>query len=92
MDNARRMSVIARDQPETALERAVFWTEYVIRHKGAKHLRPAGKHLNWFQLHSLDVIALLISAVLIPATIVLYILVKIVSVAFKKPASKRKIN
>jgi len=88
VENARRMSVIARDQPETALERAVFWTEYVIRHKGAKHLRPAGQHLNWFQLHSLDVIALLISTVLIP----LYILVKLVKVVFKKPALKKKVN
>ncbi|CAB3385974.1 Hypothetical predicted protein [Cloeon dipterum] len=38
---AKEMSSIAKDQPESALERAVFWTEYAIRHKGAEHLQLA---------------------------------------------------
>jgi len=84
------MSVIARDQPETALERAVFWTEYVIRHKGAKHLRPAGQHLNWFQLHSLDVIALLIALDIISLAFLFFTIKKIAYYAFKKPDSKEK--
>ncbi|CAL4087206.1 unnamed protein product, partial [Meganyctiphanes norvegica] len=37
--SASAVSKIIRDQPETPVERAVFWTEYVIRHKGAPHLR-----------------------------------------------------
>jgi len=86
------MSVIARDQPETALERAVFWTEYIIRHKGAKHLRPAGQHLNWFQLHSLDVIALLMAIAIIPIAIMLFVLKKIANCALNKSTIKRKIN
>ncbi|XP_065332906.1 uncharacterized protein LOC135934838 [Cloeon dipterum] len=60
-ENAQRYSSIARDTLHTPLEEATFWIEYVIRHKGAKHLRPAGQHLNWIQLHSIDVIAFLLS-------------------------------
>jgi glucuronosyltransferase len=62
---AKRLSVIARDEPKSPVQRAVFWTEYVIRHKGAKHLRPAGEHLNWFQLHSLDVVSFLLAVLII---------------------------
>ncbi|KAJ6660592.1 hypothetical protein lerEdw1_017589 [Lerista edwardsae] len=57
--NAVRLSQIHHDQPVKPLERAVFWIEFVMRHKGAKHLRPAAHHLTWYQYHSLDVIAFL---------------------------------
>jgi glucuronosyltransferase len=41
------------------LEQAVFWTEYVIRHKGAPHMRSAVLDLTWYQYYLLDVIAVL---------------------------------
>ncbi|XP_066483269.1 UDP-glucuronosyltransferase 2A2-like [Tiliqua scincoides] len=59
-ENAERLSQIHHDQPVKPLDRAVFWIEFVMRHKGAKHLRPAAHHLTWYQYHSLDVIAFLI--------------------------------
>ncbi|XP_059475739.1 UDP-glycosyltransferase UGT5-like [Neocloeon triangulifer] len=52
---SRLRSAQYRDQPESPLDRAIFWTEYALRHKGAKHLRPAAADLYWFQLHLLDV-------------------------------------
>ena len=41
------------------MEQAVYWTEYVIRHKGAPHLRSAVLDLAWYQYFLLDVIAVL---------------------------------
>jgi glucuronosyltransferase len=58
-ENAQRLSRIFRDQPLTPLEQAVYWTEYVIRHKGAPHLRSAVLDLAWYQYFLLDVIAVL---------------------------------
>ncbi|XP_063156409.1 UDP-glucuronosyltransferase 2A2-like isoform X4 [Candoia aspera] len=58
--NALRISQIHHDQPIRPLDRAVFWIEFVMRHKGAKHLRSAAYHLTWYQYHCLDVIAFLI--------------------------------
>ena len=45
------------------LDTAVYWTEYVIRHEGAPHLRTAAVHMPWRQYLLLDVIALLILAI-----------------------------
>jgi glucuronosyltransferase len=41
----------------------VYWTEYIIRHKGAPYLRSAVLDLAWYQYFLLDVIAVLSLAV-----------------------------
>ncbi|XP_046512512.1 UDP-glucuronosyltransferase 2C1-like [Equus quagga] len=62
-ENAMRLSRIHHDQPMKPLDRAVFWIEFVMRHKGAKHLRPASYNLTWYQYRSLDVIGFLLACV-----------------------------
>ncbi|KAK7831856.1 hypothetical protein U0070_016486, partial [Myodes glareolus] len=63
-ENAMRLSRIHHDQPVKPLDRAVFWIEYVMRHKGAKHLRVAAHDLAWYQYHSLDVLGFLLACVM----------------------------
>ncbi|XP_051767824.1 UDP-glucuronosyltransferase 1-6-like isoform X5 [Ctenopharyngodon idella] len=60
-----KLSAIHNDRPMQPLDLAVYWTEFVMRHKGADHLRPAAHDLNWLQYHSLDVIGFLLFMVLI---------------------------
>ncbi|XP_004419190.1 PREDICTED: UDP-glucuronosyltransferase 2C1-like [Ceratotherium simum simum] len=60
-ENAMRLSRIHHDQPMKPLDRAVFWIEFVMRHKGAKHLRPVSHNLTWYQYRSLDVIGFLLA-------------------------------
>uniref|UniRef100_A0A2R8MEC8 UDP-glucuronosyltransferase n=2 Tax=Callithrix jacchus TaxID=9483 RepID=A0A2R8MEC8_CALJA len=62
-ENTMKLSRIQHDQPVKPLDRAVFWIEFVMRHKGAKHLRVAAHDLTWFQYHSLDVIGFLLACV-----------------------------
>uniref|UniRef100_A0A8D1NSZ3 UDP-glucuronosyltransferase n=1 Tax=Sus scrofa TaxID=9823 RepID=A0A8D1NSZ3_PIG len=62
-ENVMWLSTIQHDQPVKPLDRAVFWIEFVMRHKGAKHLRPAAHDLTWYQYHSLDVIGFLLACV-----------------------------
>ncbi|NWI12659.1 UD2A1 glucuronosyltransferase, partial [Crypturellus soui] len=71
-ENALKLSRIHHDQPMKPLDRAVFWIEFVMRHKGAKHLRPASHHLTWYQYHCLDVLAFLFTC----AATTVFILVK----------------
>lgn len=54
------LSQIHLDRPVEPLELAVFWTEFVMRHKGTPHLRVAAHDLNLIQYHSLDVISFLV--------------------------------
>jgi predicted RND superfamily exporter protein len=54
----KKLSAIYRDQQDTPLKRAVFWTEYVLRHGGAS-LRSVSADLPWYQYLLLDVIAVL---------------------------------
>ncbi|XP_026509750.1 UDP-glucuronosyltransferase 1-1-like isoform X6 [Terrapene carolina triunguis] len=64
-ENIMRLSALHLDRPIHPLDLAVYWVEFVMRHKGAQHLRPAAHDLNWIQYHSLDVIAFLMAVVLV---------------------------
>ncbi|XP_050693307.1 UDP-glycosyltransferase UGT5-like [Eriocheir sinensis] len=59
------MSASLRDQLTTPQERAVFWTEYVIRHRGAPQLRCPATQLSWVEFLLLDVVGLLLLALLV---------------------------
>ncbi|XP_068156429.1 UDP-glucosyltransferase 2 [Drosophila tropicalis] len=71
---AQLKSKLYRDQKDTALDRAVWWTEYVLRHKGAAHLRSASRDLNFAQLHGLDTWGVVAGVILIGSLISLLIL------------------
>ncbi|VVC33109.1 UDP-glucuronosyl/UDP-glucosyltransferase [Cinara cedri] len=43
---AKELSQIFLDRPVSPMETAIYWTEYVIRHKGAPHLRIASLTLS----------------------------------------------
>ena len=55
----QELSKVFRDQPQTPKERAVYWTEFVMRHKGAVHMRSPSRKLNIIQYYSIDSIAFL---------------------------------
>ncbi|XP_055918385.1 UDP-glycosyltransferase UGT5-like [Eupeodes corollae] len=54
-------SKIYRDRPLTPRQSVIYWTEYVIRHHGAKHMQSPAVHMNLWQKNSLDVIAFLVT-------------------------------
>ncbi|KAM5272474.1 UDP-glucuronosyltransferase 2A1 isoform 5-T5 [Ctenodactylus gundi] len=85
-ENAMRLSRIHHDQPMKPLDRAVFWIEFVMRHKGAKHLRVAAHDLSWFQYHSLDVIGFLLACV----TSAVFLVTKCCLLVFQKFVKKGK--
>lgn len=41
----------------SGLEKAVWWTEYVIRHNGAHHLKNPALNMPWYQYFLVDVVA-----------------------------------
>ncbi|KAK5640039.1 hypothetical protein RI129_010850 [Pyrocoelia pectoralis] len=83
------LAKLAQDQPMSGLERAIWWTEYVIRHKGAKHLRSPLINMSWYQYLLLDVIALLLLCLMILCFVV-YKVLKTVIVAMRTVPKKEK--
>lgn len=61
----QRLSRLHRDQPMKPLDHAMFWIEFVMRNKGAAHLRTESYKMSWFTYHSVDVIATLLAIVLL---------------------------
>lgn len=57
----KEIAELALDQPMTGLEKAVWWTEYVIRHKGARHLRSPALDIPAYQYYLLDVIGFVLA-------------------------------
>lgn len=55
-----KLSKLIQDQPMSGLESAIWWTEYVIRHKGAKQLRNPAADIPFYQYYLLDVIGFII--------------------------------
>ncbi|XP_017558424.1 UDP-glucuronosyltransferase 2C1-like isoform X4 [Pygocentrus nattereri] len=79
-ESMMRLSRIHHDQPMKPLDQAVFWIEFVMRNKGAKHLRVAAHDLTWYQYYCLDVAAFLLSIV----ALVTFIFVKSCAWLFRK--------
>lgn len=85
-----QVSRTLQDQPQTPLERAVFWTEYVIRHRGAPHLRSPAASLSWTQFLMLDVLVLLILTGVITCCILCTTLRALVKVVMGTTGTKEK--
>ncbi|XP_076050398.1 UDP-glucuronosyltransferase 2A3-like [Oratosquilla oratoria] len=66
--NAKKISQLLRDQPDKPVERAIWLIEYVMRTKGADHLKVSSKNLNFIEFFCIDLIAFL---VLVPVFFIL---------------------
>lgn len=60
--NMLKLSKLHQDKPTNPLDSAVFWMEYVMRHKSAAHLRTESYKLPWYSYHSLDVMAVFVAS------------------------------
>ncbi|XP_065169537.1 UDP-glycosyltransferase UGT5-like [Atheta coriaria] len=69
-----RLAKEIQDTPMTPLENAIWWTEYVLRHKGAQHLK--GPRIPAYQYYYLDVLAF-IAGVFVVILILLFVIVKL---------------
>lgn len=58
--NAKKLSKLFTERPMTALDTAMYWTEYVVKFKGAHHLRSKSAELVWFEYYLVDCILILL--------------------------------
>ncbi|XP_060527588.1 UDP-glycosyltransferase UGT5-like [Cylas formicarius] len=61
-DNIKYRSSVLHDRPVSPIQLAAYWVGYVIKQKGAPHLRVAGARMPFYKYLMLDVIAVIIFA------------------------------
>ncbi|CAH1797145.1 unnamed protein product [Owenia fusiformis] len=90
-ENANKAAAIYHDQPIPPRDKVVYWAEYVIRHKGAPHLRSqAANELNFFQYFLLDIVALVCVVCIIVGISVTVLIKK--TIGFFRNIRKNKID
>ncbi|XP_027847755.2 UDP-glucosyltransferase 2-like [Aphis gossypii] len=87
--NAKTASKIFKDQPMSPENLVAYWTEYVIRHKGAPHLKSHALNLPWYQYYLLDLIALLLVFIIF-VFFISYKILKSISKLFSKDSRHTK--
>lgn len=63
-----------RDQPDKPLDRAVWWTEYVLRHGRSKSLLGSSALMSWSEYFMIDLFVILITVATVAAIVVAVIL------------------
>ncbi|XP_075986013.1 UDP-glucosyltransferase 2-like [Anticarsia gemmatalis] len=87
--NIIRLRELMRDEPMKPLDRAVWWTEYVLRHGGAKHLRSPAANISWTELIELELVLIVLFVFVVGLTGVSIILCNIWQ-CFRRSGRKNK--
>ncbi|XP_017040209.1 UDP-glycosyltransferase UGT5 [Drosophila ficusphila] len=88
-EKVKTFSSLYRDRPMTARESVIYWTEYVIRHKGAVHLQSPLVHMNFIAANNIDVYVLL-AAILITLLLLFKVVVQFIYRKFISKSKKQK--
>ncbi|XP_017142585.1 UDP-glucuronosyltransferase 1-9 [Drosophila miranda] len=81
--NAKELSIRFNDQPMTPMETAIWWTEYVLRHKGADHMRIVEQDMSLMQYYSVDIFSVLFGRIGLTALIVIFLGYTVVTIALR---------
>ncbi|CAG9821310.1 unnamed protein product [Phaedon cochleariae] len=87
-EKVKKSKKILVDQPMKGVEKAVWWIEYVLRHKGAKHLRSAAADMTFYEYFMIDVIVFL----LVCFSIFVYVIFQLLRLIVRLTSRTRKIN
>lgn len=60
---AKEMADIFKDRPLPPLDMAIYWVEYVLRHRGARHMQSPAVHMNFFAYNSVDIVGALLFSI-----------------------------
>ncbi|XP_050434121.1 UDP-glucosyltransferase 2-like isoform X2 [Adelges cooleyi] len=86
--NAKLASKRFKDRPMSPAKSAAYWTEYIVRHNGAPHLKTKAFDLTWYEYCLLDILSL----ILVTFSVIGYILYKCLTVICKQFLFKLKIK
>ncbi|XP_046972747.1 UDP-glycosyltransferase UGT5-like [Vanessa cardui] len=77
--NVVKLHSFMNDQPQTALERAVWWTEHILRHGDVTYRRTPVANIKWTEYYEVEIVLLLLSALIVLLSVILLAIYLIVS-------------
>ncbi|KAK5640239.1 hypothetical protein RI129_011050 [Pyrocoelia pectoralis] len=83
------LNELVHDQPFTGLETAIWWADYVIRNKGARHLKHNNTDIPWYQYLLLDIICFFLSIFLLMIFLI-YLTIRIITYIVRWCCFKKK--
>ncbi|XP_053674610.1 uncharacterized protein LOC128724914 [Anopheles nili] len=89
-ENIKNISRRFRDQPIAPMDLAKFWIEYVLRHKGANHLKSSAQDLNFIEYNNLDVYLLIAATITTVYICIQTIFRKLFRYMFVKPNRSKR--
>ncbi|PZC70375.1 hypothetical protein B5X24_HaOG200300 [Helicoverpa armigera] len=90
--NVEKLRSIVNDQPMTSLERGVWWTEHVLRHGGARHLRSPAANMSWTEYLELELVFTVLFFLLLILTTLALILLYLYKNVYVHFVASRKIK
>ncbi|KAK4878164.1 hypothetical protein RN001_010670 [Aquatica leii] len=90
-NRVKEIATLLSDLPLSGLEKVIWWIEYVLRHKGAKHLKSPAVDLPLYQYYLLDVFGFVFLVLLI-GLIMIYKIIKFLIVNIFKKNKKIKVH
>ncbi|XP_046972654.1 UDP-glucosyltransferase 2-like [Vanessa cardui] len=63
--NIVKLRNFMKDQPQSSLERAVWWTEHVLRHSDVEYRRTPAASVHWTEYYELGIVVLLLSCLVV---------------------------
>lgn len=70
----KQRQFIFKDMMDSPINIAMYWIEYVLRHKGAHHLKSPARHLNLIQFYSIDSICIIFVSILFVLSIIYWLI------------------
>lgn len=78
-ENAKLRSKLMHDRPMKPMDTAMYWIDYVLRHRNVHHFKSTGLDVQWYKYFYLDAVVLFVVSSIV--------LLKVAAILFKK---KRK--
>lgn len=84
-----KLKAMNEDKPNNLLENAIWWIEFVIRHKDVSHFRCSIAYDPWYQRYDMDIIAVLSIAIFVILFCTLVIIYKLLKIIFNYNTKKQ---
>ncbi|XP_044263385.1 UDP-glycosyltransferase UGT5-like [Tribolium madens] len=91
MENAKKWSLLYKYQMNKPLDTAIFWTEYILKFKTAKHLNLATRNMNFIESVNLDLVFIFLLFLLL-VVIIIFCTINLIFKCIKRKYVTKKLE